>query len=46
MDAVYSDDLGGTWSEPETIPMARSPHDHPDPKYHPTGWCGSCLFGI
>ena len=37
MDAVYSDDLGETWSEPETIPMARSPHDHPDPKI-PSNW--------
>jgi len=37
MDAVYSDDLGETWSESRTIPMARSPLDHPDPKI-PSNW--------
>jgi hypothetical protein len=33
MDGRYSDDNGKTWSEPETVPMPRSPYDHPDPKY-------------
>jgi hypothetical protein len=37
MDCVYSDDLGVTWSSPATIPMARSPHDHPDPAV-PSNW--------
>jgi hypothetical protein len=37
MDAVYSDDLGHTWSEPQTIPMARSPYDNPDPAI-PSNW--------
>jgi len=37
MDCVYSDDLGRTWSKPGTIPMKRSPLDHPDPKY-PANW--------
>ena len=30
MDCVYSDDMGGTWSTPQTLPMKRGPHDHPD----------------
>jgi hypothetical protein len=34
MDCVYSDDMGKTWSAPQTIPMKRSPHDHPDEKVH------------
>ena len=34
MDGRYSDDAGKTWSEPVTIPMPRSPYDHPDPRYH------------
>lgn len=37
MDAVYSDDGGRTWSAPQTVPMARSPYDHPDPKV-PSNW--------
>jgi hypothetical protein len=37
MDCVYSDDLGVTWSSPATIPMRRSPYDHPDPKV-PSNW--------
>ncbi len=37
MDAIYSDDLGATWSAPGTIPMRRSPHDHPDPSI-PSNW--------
>ena len=32
MDCVYSDDMGATWSQPGTIPMKRSPHDHWDPR--------------
>ncbi|MAS38278.1 MAG: hypothetical protein CL610_30050 [Anaerolineaceae bacterium] len=34
MDCVYSDDMGQTWSEAQTIPMKRSPHDHPDESVH------------
>jgi hypothetical protein len=30
MDCVYSDDMGKTWSKPGTVPMQRSPFDHPD----------------
>lgn len=37
MDGVYSDDNGRTWSRPQTIPMPRSPHDHPDAKV-PSNW--------
>ncbi len=37
MDACYSDDMGKTWSEPQTIPMEWSPYDHPDKK-HPSNW--------
>ncbi|MBZ0287690.1 MAG: glycoside hydrolase, partial [Anaerolineae bacterium] len=37
MDAVYSDDMGQTWSAPQTIPMPRSPHDHPDASI-PSNW--------
>lgn len=37
MDAIYSDDAGKTWSGPQTIPMKRSPHDHPDPTV-PSNW--------
>ncbi len=37
MDCVFSDDFGRTWSRPGTIPMKRSSHDHPDPKY-PSNW--------
>ncbi len=37
MDCVYSDDSGKTWSKPGTIPMKRSPLDHPDAKY-PANW--------
>ena len=33
MDGRYSDDAGKTWSAPQTVPMPRSPYDHPDPKY-------------
>ena len=37
MDCCYSDDMGKTWSEPQTVPMPRSPHDHPDEKV-PSNW--------
>ena len=37
MDAVYSDDDGRSWSPPQTVPMRRSPHDHPDPDV-PSNW--------
>ena len=37
MDCVYSDDLGETWSSPGTIPMKRSPFDHPDLSV-PSNW--------
>ena len=37
MDCIYSDDMGRTWTSPQTIPMPRSPHDHPDQKY-PSNW--------
>ncbi len=30
MDGLYSDDNGVTWSEPQTIPMPRSPYDDAD----------------
>lgn len=30
MDCIFSDDLGTTWSRPETIPMPRSRFDSPD----------------
>ncbi len=37
MDCVCSDDLGKTWSAPHTIPMKRSPYDHPDSSV-PSNW--------
>ncbi len=37
MDAIYSDDCGETWSAPQTVPMKRSPYDHPDPNV-PSCW--------
>jgi len=37
MDCIYSDDAGKTWSRPGTIPMKRSPLDHPDTSY-PSNW--------
>ena len=37
MDVCYSDDMGKTWSTPQTIPMKRSPYDHPEEKY-PSNW--------
>jgi hypothetical protein len=37
MDGVYSDDLGQTWSRPQTVPMKRSPYDHYDEKV-PSNW--------
>ena len=37
MDCCYSDDLGETWSEPQTVPMPRSAYDHPDPSV-PSNW--------
>ena len=37
MDCVYSDDIGETWAAPSTIPMPRSPHDHPDQAV-PSNW--------
>jgi hypothetical protein len=30
MTGIYSDDLGETWSEPETIPQPRTTNDSPD----------------
>ncbi len=37
MDCLYSDDMGKTWSAPQTIPMKRSIYDHTDPKV-PSNW--------
>jgi hypothetical protein len=37
MDCIYSDDMGQSWSQPQTIPMRRSPHDHTDPTV-PSNW--------
>jgi hypothetical protein len=37
MDCIYSDDIGETWSAPQTIPMKRSPYDHWDPRV-PSNW--------
>jgi len=37
MDCIYSDDLGETWTTPQTIPMDRSPFDHPDSEV-PSNW--------
>ena len=37
MDACYSDDLGRTWSTPQTVPMPRGLYDHPDAKL-PSNW--------
>lgn len=37
MDCIASDDNGRTWSPPGTIPMKRSPYDHPDSQY-PSNW--------
>ena len=37
MDAVYSDDNGATWSEPQTIPFEKGPDDNPDPNI-PANW--------
>ncbi len=37
MDAMYSDDNGRSWSAPQSIPMRRSPYDHPDPAI-PSNW--------
>jgi hypothetical protein len=37
MDCIYSDDLGQSWSQPQTIPMRRSPYDHVDPSV-PSNW--------
>jgi len=37
MDGIYSDDNGATWSEPQTIPMPRSPYDDPEGKI-PAEW--------
>ena len=37
MGCCFSDDLGGTWSAPQTVPMPRSPHDDPDPAV-PSNW--------
>lgn len=37
MDCVTSDDRGGSWSSPATIPMERSPHDDPDTGV-PSNW--------
>ena len=40
MDGVYSDDLGGTWSKPQRVPMPRSPYDDPDARSPASGSCG------
>ena len=37
MDACYSDDLGATWSTPQTVPMPRTIHDDPNPSV-PSNW--------
>lgn len=37
MEGIFSDDLGKTWSAPQTIPMPRDSHDNPDPSY-PANW--------
>lgn len=37
MDCVYSDDMGRSWSDPQTIPMKRSRYDHTDPSV-PSCW--------
>lgn len=37
MDCLFSDDMGQRWSAPQTIPMKRSPHDHPDSTV-PSNW--------
>jgi len=37
MDCVYSDDMGRAWARPATVPMKRSPYDHPDPAV-PSNW--------
>jgi len=37
MDGVYSDDLGQTWSKPQTVPMPHSPYDDPQGKI-PAEW--------
>jgi len=37
MNGCYSDHMGKAWSEAQTIPMPRSPHDHPDPQV-PSNW--------
>ena len=34
MDCIYSDDMGVTWSTPQTISMKKSPLDHPDPNVY------------
>lgn len=37
MDGIWSDDNGKTWSEPQTVAMARSNRDNPDESY-PANW--------
>jgi len=37
MNGCFSDDAGATWSEPQMMPMRRSPHDHTDPRV-PSNW--------
>ncbi len=37
MDCIYSDDSGKSWSQPGTVPMKRSPYDHPDSAV-PSNW--------
>ncbi len=37
MDCLYSDDAGASWSQPATIPMARSQYDNPDTTF-PSSW--------
>jgi hypothetical protein len=35
MEGIFSDDHGATWSEPQNIPMPRSPYDDPKGKVPP-----------
>lgn len=37
MDAVYSDDMGKSWSQGQTVFMPKSPLDHPNPAC-PANW--------
>jgi len=39
LHGIYSDDNGGTWSKPQTVPVARSINDNPDPSMPPNMLC-------